>query len=114
MRGSKFIFDSVDLLHYHHQKISSYVDYPKWIKNKNKTNPKSNDNKCFQYAAMAALNHKQSKNHPQKMCNLKPFINEYDWKELIFLHNKKTGKSLNKVIGQSLLIFYLYHTILKK
>ena len=72
MRGSKFIFDSVDLLHYHHQKISSYVDYPKWIKNKKKTtiNPKNNDNKCFQYAAIAALNNKQSKNHPEKCVTL--------------------------------------------
>ena len=47
MRGSDFIFDSVDLLYCTLQKISlnregsSYIDYPKWLKNKKATiNPK--------------------------------------------------------------------------
>ena len=54
MRGSEFVFDSVGLLYYHLQKISlkrgrSYVDSPKWLKNKKATiNPKINDDKCFQ------------------------------------------------------------------
>ena len=39
MRESEFVFDSVDLLYYHLQKISlkrdgSNVDSPKWLKNK--------------------------------------------------------------------------------
>ena len=39
MRGSQFIRDSVDLLYHHLPKISvkrggSYIDSPKWIKNK--------------------------------------------------------------------------------
>ena len=43
MRGSGCIFDSVNLLYYHLQRIilkrgGSYVDSPKWLKNK-----KSND-----------------------------------------------------------------------
>ena len=64
MRGSEFIFDSVDLLHYNLQKISlnrkgsSYIDSPKWLKNKKATiNPKNNDNNCFQYNLTAALNY---------------------------------------------------------
>ena len=38
MNGSEFIFDSVNLLHYHHQKTSlkrigsSYIDSPEWLK----------------------------------------------------------------------------------
>ena len=37
LRGSTFIFDSVDLLHYQLNKISlntagSYIDSPKWLK----------------------------------------------------------------------------------
>ena len=56
MRGSEFVFDNVDLLHYKLHKISlnrggSYIDSPKWLKNKKATtNPKNNDDKCFQYA----------------------------------------------------------------
>ena len=40
MKGSDFILDSVNLLHYHLQKTSlkrigsSYVDSPEWLKNK--------------------------------------------------------------------------------
>ena len=47
MRGSNFVFDSVDLLYYHLQKTSlkrirsSYIDSPEWLKNKKATiNPK--------------------------------------------------------------------------
>ena len=49
MRGSEFAFDSVDLLYCHLQKISlnrsgSYIDSPKWLKNKKATiNPKNDD-----------------------------------------------------------------------
>ena len=43
MRGSEFVFDSVDLLHYNLYKISlsrdeSYIASPKWLKNKKRNN----------------------------------------------------------------------------
>ena len=39
MKGSHFIFDSVDVLHYNLNKITlsrgeSYIDFPEWLKNK--------------------------------------------------------------------------------
>ena len=42
IRWSDFIFDSVQLLHYKCQKINfkrgeSYIDFPDWIKNNNKS-----------------------------------------------------------------------------
>ena len=42
MRGSKFVYDSVDVLHYNLNKVSlsrggSYIDSPKWLKNKGAT-----------------------------------------------------------------------------
>ena len=49
MKGSDFEFDGVDFLYYDFNKISinrggSYIDSPKWIKNKKSTiNPKNND-----------------------------------------------------------------------
>ena len=63
MRGSEFIFDSADALHYDFNKVSlsrgrSYIESPKWLKNKKATtNPKNNDNKYFQYALTVALNY---------------------------------------------------------
>ena len=53
MRGSEFVIDSINLLHYNLCKISlnrggSCIDTPKWLKNKKTTiNPKNNDDKCF-------------------------------------------------------------------
>ena len=49
MKGSDFEFDGVNFLYYDFNKISlnrggSYIDSPKWIKNKKSTiNPKNND-----------------------------------------------------------------------
>ena len=42
MKGSEFVFESVDLLHYECHKINlncdgSYIDSPKWLKNKKAT-----------------------------------------------------------------------------
>ena len=105
MKGSEFIFDSLDLLYYHLQKTSlkriglSYVDSPKWLKNKNKKaiiNPKNNDDNCFQYSLTVALNYQNIDRNPHRISKIKPFINQYDWKKKkIFRQNKKTGKSLN-------------------
>ena len=90
MRGSEFIFDSVDALYYDLNKISlsrcgSYIDPPEWLKNKKaKINPKNNDDKCFQYALTDALNYEQIKNHPERISKIMPFIGQCNWKEIDF------------------------------
>ena len=83
MRRSEFVFDDINSLYYKLHKISlnrsgSYIDSPKWLKNKKTTkSPKNNEDKCFQYA----LNNEQIKSHPEKISNIKPFIDQYNWKE---------------------------------
>ena len=68
----------------------SYIDSSKWLKNKKVTiNPKNNDDKCFQYAVAIALNHEQIKSHPERISNIKPFIDQYSWKEINFPSHKK-------------------------
>ena len=73
MKGSEFIFDSVDAFYYELNKIrlsrgGSYIDSPKRLENKKATiNPKNNDDKCFQYALTVALNYEQIKKDPQKI-----------------------------------------------
>ena len=98
-RGSKFNFDSVDLLYYNLQKASlnrkesSYIDSPKWLKDKKATvNPKNNDNNCFQYALTAALNYQNIKKDPQRISKIKYFIDQYDWKEINFPATQKDWK----------------------
>ena len=87
VKGSEFIFDSLK------RTGSSYTNSPEWLKNKKATiNPKNNDNNCFQYAIIAALNHKQIKNYLEGISNLKPFIDKYNWKGINFPSHKKDWK----------------------
>ena len=94
-------FYNVDLLHYKCHKTSlncgrKYIYSPKWLKNKKATiNPKNSDVKCFQYAITVALNHKKIGRDPQRISKIKPFIDQYNWKEISFSSHKK--KTLDKV-----------------
>ena len=72
MRGSDFEFDGINFFNYNFNKTSiyrggSYIDSPKWLKDKKSTiNPKNNNHKCFQYVATLALNFDNINNHPEK------------------------------------------------
>ena len=83
MRGSNFISDLVQLMYYKCYKVNfrrggSYIDSPDSIKKKKVTiNPKNEDDKCFQYAVTVALNYGETESQPEKVSNIKPFINNY-------------------------------------
>ena len=86
MKGSNFLLDSVQLMHYKCHKVSFirgglYIDSPDWIKNKKATiDPKNtDDDKCFQYAATVALNYEETESHPEIVPGIKSFINKYNW-----------------------------------
>ena len=89
---------SVDTLYYNLNKISlnrggSYIDSPEWLQNKKATtNPKNNDDKCFQYALTVALNYQNIKNNRERISKIKPFIDQYNWKEINFPSHKKDWK----------------------
>ena len=58
-----------------------YIDSPDWIKQKKETtNPKKENDKCFQYAVMVELNRAEIEPHSERVSNIKPFINDYNWK----------------------------------
>ena len=67
MKGSEFVFNSVDLLYYYLHKISlkrgeSYIDSPEWLKDKKAIiNPQNKDNEYFKHAITVALNHEKMK-----------------------------------------------------
>ena len=91
MKGSSYIFEHIDLLEYHFHKISlsrgsSYIKSFEWIYNKGVTlNPKNTkDSNCFQFAIIAALNHQNFDHHPERISKLKPFINNYNSKDIEF------------------------------
>ena len=63
----------------------SYIKSPDWILHKRVTiNPKNKDKKCFQYSIAAALNHQEIGNHPERISNIKPFFDKYNWKGIDF------------------------------
>ena len=118
--GSNFVFESLKILYHHIHKLDlergkSYIKSPEWISNKRATiNPKNKDNKCFQYAVIAVLNHQKIENHPETISNFKPFIDQYNWKGKNFPPGIKEWKILNKIIRKLLLISYLYPLIQKQ
>ena len=90
MKGSDFIFNGINYLYYDLNRITiskggSYIESPKWLKDKKCTiNQKNNDNKCFQYASTLALNINSIDKHHQRITKIKPFIDNYNWNDINF------------------------------
>ena len=89
------------------------LDSLKWLKNKKSTiNLKNNDNNCFQYTLTIPLNYQKVKKDPQKLLKIKPFINQYNWKEIDFPSERRGWKKFelnNKSISLNIL-FVPYNT----
>ena len=102
MKGSDFIFNGVNYLFYDLNRITiskgeSYIESPKWLKDKKCTiNQKNNNNKCFQHATTLALNFNNIDKHHQRISKIKPFIDNSN-RILIFLQPKKIGINLNLI-----------------
>ena len=96
MKRSDFIFDSVHLMYYKFHKSNfkssgSYIDSPDWRKKE------KNNNKSFlHYATTVALNYEEVKWNPERVSNIKPFINRYNWKEINYLSKIGDCKTLEK------------------
>ena len=109
MKGSSFTFERIDLLEYHLHKISlnrgsSHINSPEWIKNKKVTiNPENTeDNNCFQYA----ITDQNIDHHPERISKLRPFINNYNWKDIEFPSHSKDWRKFecnNKTIALNIL-----------
>ena len=119
--GSNFVFESVELLSYHIHKRNlkrgrSYIKSPEWISTKRATiNPKNKDNKCFQYSITVALNHQNIENHPERISNIKPFTDQYNWEGIDFPSGIKHWKKFERNnIRQLLLISYMNCIIQKQ
>ena len=100
--GSNFVFGSVDVLSYRIHKTSlkrgrSYTKFSEWVLNNRATiNPKNDDNKCFQYFITVALNHQNIENHPERISNNKPFIDQYNWEDIEFATGIKDWERFEK------------------
>ena len=91
LTNSRFVFDEVLFLdvNFHQLNLtrgSSNIPLPDWIvSRKAGINPKNeNDEKCFKWAVIAALHHKEIKSHPKRISNIKGYTNNYNWSRLEF------------------------------
>ena len=91
-------------MYYHIQKTSlervgSNIDSKKWLKNKKATiNPQNNDDNCFQYDLIIALNNEKkqkTKTIQKEYQKLSLLLISMIGKRLSFHYTQKTGKSLN-------------------
>ena len=110
--GSGFIFESIYLLSYTFHKTSlkrgkSNIKSPEWVKNKRAiTNPKNKGSKCFQDSITVALNHQNIENYPERVSNIRPFVDQYNWEGLDFPAEIKDWKKFeqnNKTIALNVL-----------
>ena len=119
MRRSDFELDGINFFNYNFNKTSiyrggSYIDSPKWLKDKKSTiNPKNNDLKCFQYAATLALDFGNINNHPEKISKIRPFIDKYNWKDIDFPATSKDWKKFELNNKVALNILYIPHNTKK-
>ena len=104
MKGSDFIFNGINYLYYDLNRITiskggSYIESPKWLKDKKCTiNQKNTDNKCFQYATTFALNINSIDNIIKEYQKLNPLLIIIIEMILIFLQLKKIGINLKLII----------------
>ena len=115
MKGWDFEFDGVNFLYYDFNKISlnrrrSYIDSPKWLKDKKSAiNPINNDDKCFQYVVTLELNLDKIRKNPQTISKIKPFIDQYNWKNIDFPSTSKNWKKIEQNNEIALNILYVPH-----
>ena len=90
MRGSEFMFDYVESLNYIFHKVDlkrsgSYIETPEWLKRKGATiNCQNDDDKFFQYAITIAIHYDEIEKHDQSVNKVKPFTDQYNWKDINF------------------------------
>ena len=94
-KRSEFIDENGDLLYYILHKISlrkrrSYIESSEWLKNELATiNQKKKKDNCFQFAITVTLNHENIRRNPQRISKIRPFINQYNWKDVHFPSQQK-------------------------
>ena len=69
------------------------LDSSEWLRSKKKSITNVN---CFQNALNESLNYQRIKKDPQKILKLKPYINQYNWKDIKFPSDKEDWKKFEQ------------------
>ena len=114
IKGSGFVFESVDLLDYELQRVrlkrgGSYIKSSKWLENKKATiNPKNeNDDECLRWSIISPLNYNDI-----MIKELETYLKRLNLKIKIFHRIKEIRKNLNKIMNQPVLMYYSEEIVL--
>ena len=89
--NSRFRFDEILFLNVNFHQLnltrgSSYLLLPDWIARKKVIiNPQNDDEECFKWAVITASKWMGIKFNPERVSNLRKFVDNYDWSGLKFL-----------------------------
>ena len=75
-----------------------------WLRSKKESI--TNEDNCFQNALNDSLDYQTIKTHPERISKLKPYINQYNWKDIKFPSDKEDWKKFeqnNKEIALDIL-----------
>ena len=91
---------------YHYFAVKSKLELysSEWLRSR-KESITSEDN-CFQNALNDSLDYQTIKTHPERISKLKPYINQYNWKDIKFPSDKEDWKKFeqnNKEIALNVL-----------
>ena len=90
MLESGFTLDKIMHLYINFHRLvltrgGSYIELPKWIKNKKAViNPQNKDEECFKWAIITTLYHEEITKDRQRISKLRPYENHYNWEGLEF------------------------------
>ena len=87
LRNSRFIFDRILYLDASFRQLNlargrSYLQIPCWISLTSYNQSQNDDNKCFQWAVIAADKWIDIGSHPERITKLRGFVHNYDWSGL--------------------------------
>ena len=96
---------------YHYFAVKSKLELysSEWLRSKKESI--TNEDNCFQNALNDSLDYQTIKTHPERISKLKPYINQYNWKDIKFPLDKENCKKFeqnNKEIACTLTCYYLY------
>ena len=104
------INDEAEKCYYFAVKSMLELHSSEWLKNKKATI--IHDDNCFQNALTDALNCQNIKTDPERISNIKPFINQYNWKEIYSPSHQNDWKNVEENNKSISLNYYMFHLIL--
>ena len=86
--------DGVEKYYYFAVKSTLELYSSEWLRSKKESI--TNEDNCFQNALNDSLDYQKIKKDPQKISKLKPYINQYNWKDIKFLSDKEDWKKFEQ------------------